>query len=60
MKGRWKVRVEEVARTEFYQVYRLRDLCAPVTEKNVEKYGGLWSSLKEAVDLAELLNKEGA
>lgn len=60
MSGMWRVRSVDVAGTEFYQVYRLRDLCAPVTEKNVEKYGGLWSSEAEAVNLAELLNREGA
>lgn len=60
MRGNWKVRSVEVAGTEFYQVYRLRDLCAPVTEKNVERYGGLWANRAEAVNLAELLNKEGA
>ena len=60
MKGKWRVRTRSVAGSDFYQVYRLRDVCADPTPKNIETYGGYQKTEKEAINLAELLNKEGA
>ena len=59
MKSMWRVMTKTIAGTEFYQVYRLKDVSADNTEKNRETYGGLWSTLAEAVRLAERKNEEG-
>lgn len=56
MRGNWKVTTKEVAGTTFYQVYRARDLCAPLEPKNIETIGGLWATEAEAETLARRLN----
>ncbi len=60
MNGNWKVTTKDVAGTTFYQVYRARDLCAPLEQKNIETTGGLWATEEEAEALARRLNIEEA
>lgn len=59
MKSNWRVMIKSVAGTDFYQVYRCRDLCAPTEPKNIETRGGLYSTEEEAQAVADNLNREG-
>lgn len=60
MKSLWRVMTREVAGRIFYQVYRLKDVCADNTDKNRETWGGYYETEKEAANLAGFLNKEDA
>ena len=54
----WKVRTVSVAGSTFYEVYRTTD--AAREKDRVERYGGYWTTEKEAKDLAARLNdREG-
>ena len=52
----WKVRTVSVAGSTFYEVYRTTD--AAREKDRVERYGGYWTTEKEARDLAARLNQE--
>ena len=54
----WKVRTVSVAGSTFYEVYRTTD--AAREKDRVERYGGYWTTEKEAGDLAARLNQEGS
>ena len=54
----WKVRTVEVAGSTFFEVYRTTD--AAREKERVERYGGYWTTEKEATDLAARLNQEGS
>lgn len=54
----WKVRTVSVAGSTFYEVYRTTD--AAREKDRVERYGGYWTTEKEARDLASRLNQEGS
>lgn len=54
----WKVRTVSVAGSIFYEVYRTTD--AAREKDRVERYGGYWTTEKEARDLAARLNQEGS
>lgn len=58
MKSNWKVKSVKIVGVEFYEVYRLRDVCDYDVKKNQETYGGLWDSRKDAEQLAKVLNEE--
>ena len=58
MKSNWKVKSVKTAGVEFYEVYRLRDVCDDDVKRNQETYGGLWDSRKDAEHLAKVLNEE--
>ena len=51
----WKVRTVSVAGSTFYEVYRTTD--AAREKDRVERYGGYWTTEKEAEELAQRLNK---
>ena len=57
MKSKWRVKEVSVAGTTFYKVYRLLDVAAKETAKNILSHGGLWTTRREAEDLADRLNK---
>lgn len=57
MMSKWRVKEAQVAGTTFYRVYRLLDVSAKETQKNILSHGGLWATRKEAEDLAAALNK---
>lgn len=52
----WKVRTVQVAGSTFYEVYRTTD--AAREKDRVERFGGYWTTEKEAKDLAARLNQE--
>ena len=56
MLSNWKVRTVQVAGSTFYEVYRTTD--AAREKDRVERYGGYWTTEKEATDLAASLNQE--
>lgn len=58
MRSDWRVRTVSVAGHEFYQVYRLHDVCADDTEKNRVTWGGYWPTRAEAENLARRRNEE--
>ena len=58
MLSNWKVRTVQVAGSTFYEVYRTTD--AAREKDRVERYGGYWTTEKEATDLASRLNQEGS
>ena len=58
MLSNWKVRTVSVAGSTFYEVYRTTD--AAREKDRVERYGGYWTTEKEARDLAARLNQEGS
>lgn len=58
MISRWKVRTVEVAGATFYEVYRNTDSVNAM--QRVQRYGGYWTTEKEAQELADRLNnREG-
>lgn len=58
MLSKWKVRTVEVAGATFFEVYRTTD--AVKAMERVQRYGGYWTTEKEAQDLADRLNnREG-
>jgi len=58
MRSKWRVRTHPIAGTDFFEVYRCRDVCAPKEPKNIETIGGLWTTEEEAWNLAGKLNEE--
>lgn len=58
MMSMWRVRTHPIAGTDFFEVYRLRDVCAPKEPRNIEVIGGLWPTPAEAERLAKKLNEE--
>lgn len=56
MLSKWMVREVTVAGNTFYQAYRVTD--AVKVRDQIETYGGYYTTEKEAVELAQLLNKE--
>ena len=58
MLSNWKVRTVEVAGSTFFEVYRTTD--AAREKDRVERYGGYWTTEKEAAALAARLNQEGS
>lgn len=56
MLSRWMVRETSVAGTTFYQAYRVTD--AVKVRDQIETHGGYYTTEKEAVELAQRLNKE--
>lgn len=54
MLSRWKTRTVEVAGATFFEVYRTTD--AAKANQSVQRYGGYWTTEKEAQDLADRLN----
>ena len=55
MLSNWKVRTVQVAGSTFYEVYRTTD--AAREKDRVERYGGYWTTEKEAEELAHRLNR---
>lgn len=60
MKSLWRVMTRYTCGIEYYQAYRLLDVCAENEEKNRETHGGYYSTREEAEKLAERLNKKDA
>jgi len=58
MKSLWRVRTQNIAGTDFFQVHRYTDVSGPRDEKHIETYGGFYTTEAEAVKLANLLNSE--
>lgn len=56
MLSNWKVRTVQVAGSTFYEVYRTTD--AAREKDRVERFGGYWTTEKEAKDLAARLNRQ--
>lgn len=56
MLSNWKVRTVQVAGSTFYEVYRITD--AAREKDRVERFGGYWTTEKEAAALADRLNEE--
>lgn len=56
MLSKWMVREVAVAGNTFYQAYRVTD--AVKVRDQIETYGGYYTTEKEAVELAQILNKE--
>ena len=55
MLSNWNVRTVQVAGSTFYEVYRTTD--AAREKDRVERYGGYWTTEKEAEELAQRLNR---
>lgn len=58
MKSNWRVRAQSIAGTDFFQVYRKRDVCDVTKRNNIETRGGLYSTEAEAQLVADNLNEE--